>query len=94
VWTGASFVRTGETGVVVDRLPPGRQCTESDDDVRALAVFIEAIEQAQSLDRHRVRDRATGEFDTDRIVDSIINTVNTVRLAGGIGTAASEQSQP
>ena len=58
VRTGASFVRTGETGVVVDRLPPGRQCAESDDDVRALAVFMEAIEQAQSMDRHSVRDRA------------------------------------
>ena len=34
--------------VAVDRLPPGRQCAESDDDVRALAVFIEAIEQAQA----------------------------------------------
>ena len=53
------FVRTGETGVVVDRLPPGRQCAESDDDVQALAVLMEAIEQAQALDRHSVRDRAT-----------------------------------
>ena len=32
--------RTGETGVIVDRLPPGRQCAESDDDVRALAAFM------------------------------------------------------
>ena len=37
---------------------------------------------------------AAKQFDTDRIVDSIINAVNTVRLAGGIGTAASAQSQP
>jgi hypothetical protein len=92
--TGAAFVRHGETGIVVDRLPPGRQCAESDDDVRALAAFMEAIEQAQAMDLHSVRDRAAGELDTDRIVDSIINAVNTVRLAGGIGTAASEQSQP
>jgi hypothetical protein len=72
VRTGASFVRTGETVVVVDRLPPGRPCAESDDDVRALAVFMEAIEQAQALDRHVVRDRAAEEFDTDRIVDSVV----------------------
>ena len=72
VRTGASFVRTGETGVVVDRPPPRRQRAESDDDVRALVVFMEAIEQAQSLDRHSVRGRAAEEFDTDRIVDSII----------------------
>jgi hypothetical protein len=57
VRTGTSFVRTGETGVVVDRLPPGRQCAESADDVRALAVFMEAIEQALALDRRIVRDR-------------------------------------
>ena len=32
---------------------------------------------------------AAKQFDTDRIVDSIINAVNTVRLGGGIATAAS-----
>jgi hypothetical protein len=73
--TGASFVRTGETGVVVDRLPPGRQCAESDEDVRALAVFMEAIEQAQSMDRHRVRGRAARQFDTDRIVKSLVESL-------------------
>jgi glycosyltransferase involved in cell wall biosynthesis len=89
VRTGAAFVRTGETGVVVDRLPPGRQCAESDDDVRALSVFMEAIEQARSMDRHSVRDWAAEEFDSERIVDSIITAVNTDRLAGGIARAAS-----
>lgn len=69
--TGASFVRTGETGVLVDRLPPGARCAASGADVRALAVFMEAIEKAQSMDRHSVRDRAASEFDTERIVDSI-----------------------
>jgi hypothetical protein len=38
-----------------------------------MAVFIEAIEQAQSTDRHSVRDWAARQFDTDRIVDSVIN---------------------
>ena len=77
VRTGASFVRSGETGVVVDRLPPGAQCAESDEDVRALAVFMEAIAQAQSMDRHGVRDRAAREFDTDQIVDSVITGLKT-----------------
>jgi hypothetical protein len=72
----------------VDRLPPGRQYAESDDDVRALAVFMEAIEEVQSLDRHGVRDRAAEEFDTERIVDSIITAVNMARLGGGIERAA------
>ena len=78
VRTGASFVRTGETGVVVDRLPPGRQRAESDDDVRALTVFMEAIEEAQSLDHHSVRDRAAEQFDTDRIVDGLLETLSSI----------------
>ena len=84
VRTGASFVKTGETGVVVDRLPPGRQCAESDDDVRTLAAFTDAIEQAQSMDRNSLRERAAQQFDSDRIMDSIITAVNKARLAGGI----------
>jgi hypothetical protein len=86
--TGAPFVEHGDTGVVLDRLPPGQQCVESDDDVRALAVFMEAIEQAKAMDRPSVRDRAAEEFDSDRIVDSIITAVNTDRLGGGIERAA------
>jgi len=72
VRTGAAFVRHGETGIVVDRLPPGRQCAESDDDVRALAVSTEAIKQAQAMDRHSVRAWAAVEFDTERIVGDVI----------------------
>ena len=89
VRTGAAFVRAGESGVVVDRLPPGRQCAESDEDVRALAAFMAAIEQAQAMDRHSVRDQAADQFDTDRIVDSVITAVNKARLGAGIVTAAS-----
>ena len=76
------FVWTGETGNVVDRLLPRRRCAEADDDVRALAVFIEAIEEAQAMDRQRVRERAAREFDTDRIVDSAIASLSSVRLRG------------
>jgi len=83
VRTGASFVRNGETGVVVDRLPPGRQCAESDADVRALAVFMDAIEQAQSMDRQSVRDRTTEQFDTERIIDDVITDLHVARLSGG-----------
>jgi hypothetical protein len=93
VRTGASFVKTGETGLVVDRLPPGRRCAETDADVGARAVFIEAIEQPQSMDRHGVRKRAALEFDSDRIVDSVIASLHAARLGGGIETAASVSSQ-
>ena len=41
-------MKTGETGVLVDRLPPGRQCVETDEDERALVGYLEAIEQAPS----------------------------------------------
>ena len=66
-------------GSLARRLP-GRQCAESDADLRALAVFMEAIEEAQCLDRHSVRMRAAREFDTERIVDSIITAVTKARL--------------
>lgn len=59
----------------MDRLPPGAHCAESDDDVRALADFMEAIAQAQSMDRHSVRDLAAREFDTDRIVASVVEAL-------------------
>ena len=75
VRTGASFVGPSETGVVVDRLPPGRKCAETDDDERALAVFMEAIEEDQALDRHSVRDLAAREFDTERIVDRVVQAL-------------------
>ncbi len=68
----------------MDRLPPGRQCAESDKDMRVLAAFMDALEQAQTLDRYSVRDRAADQFDSDRIVDSIITAVNKARLGRGI----------
>ncbi len=69
----------------MDRLPPGRQCAESDEDVRSLAVFMKAIEQAQSMERHSVRDRAAEEFDSDRIVDAVTTTLDTPRLCEEAG---------
>ena len=78
VRTGASFVRSGETGVVVDRLPPGRQCAESDDDVRALAAFTDAIEQAQTIDRPSVQAIAAEQFDTTRIVDGLLESLSSI----------------
>ena len=65
----------------MDRLPPGRQCAETDGDERALEVFMEAVKEAQALDRQSVRDRAAGEFDTERIVDDIIIAFNVLRAS-------------
>lgn len=83
VRTGAAFVRTGETGVVVDRLPPGRQCAESDEDEQALVAFMGSIEQAHAMDRSGVRNRAAELFDTDRIMDAVITSLHPNRLSGG-----------
>jgi hypothetical protein len=71
VRTGASFVKTGETGVLVDRLPPGRQCVETDEDERALVAYVEAIEQAQAMDRQAVRHIAASQFHDECIVDQV-----------------------
>jgi hypothetical protein len=49
-----------------------------------LEVFLEAIEQAQSMVSHSVRDRDARQFDTEWIVDRIITAVNMARLGGGI----------
>jgi hypothetical protein len=78
VRTGASFVRHGETGILVDRLPPGAACVECDPDALALDAFIDAIEQAQSLDRGMVREVAAGQFDTTSIVNSLLEAVGSI----------------
>jgi hypothetical protein len=36
---------------------------------------MEAIEEAQSMDRHSVRDRAAEEFDTGRMVSSLVEAL-------------------
>ena len=79
VRTGASFVKSGKTGVLVDRLPPGRQCVETDEDERALADYLDAVEQAQAMDRESVRQLSAEQFDTERIIEIVIAVLATVR---------------
>ncbi len=76
VRTGASFVKNGETGVLVDRLPPGRQCVETDADERALAGYLEAVEQAQAMDRESVRENAMKAFDTEHIAKTVVGVLS------------------
>lgn len=83
--TGASFARTGETGVLVERLPPGQQCVETDEDNRALASFMEAIGWAQAMDRTDVRCRAAEDFDTRRIADRVLYALADSRTASVMG---------
>ena len=79
VRTGASFVKPGETGVLVDRLPPGRQCVEADADRAVLEIYLSAIRQAQELDRYGVRQGASRAFSTERTINCLIDALNTVR---------------
>ena len=63
------------------RLSPGRQCAKTHDVVRSPTDYLDAMEVAQSLIRHGVRDRAAEQFDTDRIVDSIIRAFGNAKSA-------------
>ena len=75
----ASFVTTGETGVLVDR-PPGKQCVETDaDEAWALTGYLEAVEQAQAMDRESVRQLSAEQFDTERIIEIVLVVLVTVR---------------
>ena len=75
VRTGASFVRHGETGIVVDRLPPGASCVECDADAVALDDFIDAIEQAQTIGQPAVRAIAAAQFNTASIVNKVMSSI-------------------
>jgi len=80
VQTGASFVRDGETGFLVDRLPPGRQCIASDADETSLDAYLEAVRRAQEIDRPSVRATAAGQFSTERIVNTVVTALERARL--------------
>jgi hypothetical protein len=79
VRTGAWLVKPGETGVLVDRLLPGRQCVETDADRAVLEIYPSAIQQAQELDRYGVRQGASRGFSTESTINCLIDASNTVR---------------
>lgn len=79
VRTGASFVRDGVTGYVVDRLPPGRECVANDDEEACLRLYLDAIYQAAALDRQAVRSRAAADFATSSILGGLIATLDEKR---------------
>ena len=63
------------TGVVVDRLPPGREFVETDEVRLALAVDLDTIDRAQWMDRACVRQQALEDFDTRRIIEIVVATL-------------------
>ena len=66
----------------MDRLPPGQQCVETDADERALAGYLEAVEQAQAMDRESVRHLSAEQFDTGSTADQVITTLANIRESG------------
>lgn len=86
VRTDASFVRHVETGIVVDRLPPGASCVECDEDTVAFDNFIDAIDQAQVIDLPSVRAITAEQFNTKCIVNDVILALNVARAPANIET--------
>ena len=82
VRTGTAFVRTGQTGVVVDQLPPGAVCIRSDEDAPSLEAFLTAITKAQEFDRQNVRSLAVEQFDTNRTLNALTESLERCRTLG------------
>jgi hypothetical protein len=78
VRTGASFVRDGVTGYLVEQLPPGLCSVETDGQRAWLAAYPDAIRQGQELDRRLVRQHATVDFDNRQIVDAVLHALEAV----------------
>jgi hypothetical protein len=79
VRTGASFVRDGVTGFVVERLPPGRRCLEDDAERHSLEVYLDALALSQNLNRYAVRSEAAQQFGSDRIIAGLISAMEQLR---------------
>jgi glycosyltransferase involved in cell wall biosynthesis len=79
VRTGAAFVAHGINGYLVERMPPGQQCVNTDQDRASLALYLEALQQTQSMDRRAVRADSAERFSSARIVDSVIAALEAAR---------------
>lgn len=75
-------MKNGVTGYVVERLPPGRKWMVNDDDEACLCLYLDAIHQAESLERQDVRSHAAADFATGSIVDGLITTLYQQRTIG------------
>jgi len=69
--TGAPFVRDGQTGfLLADRTP---------------AHWLEAVDRCFTLDRRDVAARADAQFDTHRIVDTVLGALDAARRVTAAG---------
>jgi hypothetical protein len=88
--TGAPFIQHGITGMFVDRLPPGRSCLTNDADQLALEVFHQALSSIMAMSRAAVRATAILTFDTNRIVDMLVDSL---QCAPGLVTSTANQRE-
>ena len=58
---GAPFIQPGETGMLLDALGPAACC--------------QAVAACHALDRRQVAERAAEQFDTQRIVETIVGAL-------------------
>jgi hypothetical protein len=70
------LVRDGATGYVVERLPPGHECMASETDAVLLGLHLDALRQAQALDRMQVRSAAAAIFSTDLVTGWLLAVLN------------------
>jgi hypothetical protein len=85
VRTGAPFVRTGVTGELVQRLPPGDDACSADTDRYDLSCLIQAVERVREMDRTTVREIAVAEFSVDAVTAKVLEALDAARqsvLAG------------
>jgi uridine phosphorylase len=81
--TGASRVRHGSTGALVERLPPGRKCVASDADEAALMASLEAVRRVRGMDRKGIRAAAAADFDTEHIIDVLLAALHRASAPAG-----------
>jgi glycosyltransferase involved in cell wall biosynthesis len=79
VSTGASFVKDGVTGVMVDKMPSSPEFHLSYDDSQFLIRYLSAIGLAMTLDRQAIREFALNQFDENAITDKIIECLQAIR---------------
>ena len=65
--TGAPFIRQGRTGILLDRL--------------SVTDCVEAIEDCLEFDRDHVAALAAEQFDTGRIVDTVVRALDQARTS-------------
>ena len=84
--TGAPFIQPGRTGILLERFRP--------------EACLDAVAKCHQLDRHTVAAEANRQFDTTRIVDTVIEALDGVRgdpapkCLRGSRTPSVEESAP